>query len=129
MLRKLLIVTKQQDKIDALTAEKALITQDLERELKAVSHELEQHKKMLEKERARISQFEVEKKKIAVLADVTVTYNLLLSFVVAVPDFDYTLLGDDIARKVEDIRLKLDKYEAESAFKEAGTKGQVGSRR
>lgn len=120
---------EQQEKIDFLTAEKVLVTQDLKGELEAVSHELEQHKKILEKERARISQFEVEKKKIAVLADVTATYNLLLSFVAAVPEFDYSLLGDDIVQKVEEIRLKLAKEEEKSAIKEAGGEGQVGSRR
>ncbi|KAL8133502.1 hypothetical protein AgCh_008823 [Apium graveolens] len=114
-------IQEQQEKIDTLANEKALITQ----ELQVVSHELEQHKKVLEKERA---QFEVEKKKIAVLADVTATYNLLISFVVSVPDFDYTLLGEDIAHKVEEIRLKLAKEESKSAVKEAGIEGQVGSR-
>lgn len=122
-------IQEQQEKIDTLTAEKASITQELRGELKAVLHGLEEHKKILEKERARISQFEVEKKKSAVLADVTATYNLLLSFVVAVPDFDYTLLGDDIAHKVKEIHLKLAKEEAKSAVEEAGTEGQVDSGR
>lgn len=73
---------EQKEKIDTLTTEKASITQDLEGKLKAVSHELEQHKKILEKERAQISQFEAEKK----MADVTATYNLLLqSFVTTWP--------------------------------------------
>lgn len=115
-------IQEQQEKIDFLTAEKAMITQDLIGELETVSHELEKHKKILEKEQARISQFEVEKKKIAVLADVTATYNLLLSFVAAFPDLDYNFLGDDIAQKAEEIRLKLAKEEEKSATK-AGAEG------